>query len=114
VWGTFNLESANNQANTRLLSSAVEPLEPSRPKVRTGIIASIFGGLLVGLLAALGWEMLDRRVRSPQDLMVVPGVPVLGVLRTKGHRRTGFNRLLALPGPGTPSTALIAGPGGHA
>ena len=30
--GQVNMEGQNNQANTRLLSSAVEPLEPSRPQ----------------------------------------------------------------------------------
>ena len=32
----LNLEGQNNQANTRLLSPAVEPLEPSRPKIAHG------------------------------------------------------------------------------
>ena len=52
--GVTNLEGQNNQANTRLLSSAVEPLEPSRPKIPLGIAMSILGGLAAGLLAALG------------------------------------------------------------
>jgi chain length determinant protein EpsF len=108
--GQFNLESQNNQANTRLLSPAVEPLEPSRPKVKVGIIGSILAGLAAGLLAALGWEMLDRRVRSPEDLMVVANVPTLGVLRVEGSKRPVFRRLL-LPGAVAPQTPLLTGPG---
>jgi chain length determinant protein EpsF len=108
--GQFNLESQNNQANTRLLTSAVEPLEPSRPKVKVGIIGSILAGLAAGLLAALGWEFLDRRVRSPEDLMVVANVPTLGVLRVEGSKRPVFRRLL-LAGAATPQTALLTGPG---
>jgi len=108
--GQFNLESQNNQANTRLLTSAVEPLEPSRPKVRVGIIGSILAGLAAGLLAALGWEFLDRRVRSPEDLMVVANVPTLGVLRVEGSKRPVFRRLL-LAGAATPQTPLLTGPG---
>ncbi|MEO5697719.1 MAG: chain length determinant protein EpsF, partial [Burkholderiaceae bacterium] len=73
--GQLNLESANNQANTRLLSPAVEPLEPSRPRVIVGILGSIAGGLALAVLAALGWEMIDRRVRDPDDLTSVAGVP---------------------------------------
>ena len=108
--GTFNLESQNQQANTRLLSAAVEPLEPSRPKVKLGIIGSIVAGIVVSVLAALGWEMLDRRVRSPEDLMIVPGVPVLGVLRSQGST---FRRLQVLtpPSVAAPSRPLLAGPG---
>ena len=44
------MEGQNNQANTRLLSPAVEPLEPSRPKILLGIVASILGGLAAGIL----------------------------------------------------------------
>src|ERR1019366_9638385 len=60
----FNLEGQNYQPNARLLSSAVEPLEPSRPKILLGIIDSLVGGLLAGLLMALALEMRDRRVRG--------------------------------------------------
>lgn len=107
--GQFNLESQNQQANTRLLSAAVEPIEPSRPKVKLGIIGSILGGLMIAVLAALGWEMLDRRVRSPEDL-VVPGVPVIGVLRSEGST---FRRLQVLKPPAAPPRALLAGPGAN-
>ena len=107
----FSLESQNNQSNTRLLSPAVEPLEPSRPKILTGVVGSIFGGLLAGMLGALGWELRDRRVRDPEDLFVVPGVPVLGVLRPEGSKLPVFRRLLQggpAVGGGRP---MLAGPG---
>ena len=90
----LNLEGQNNQANTRLLSPAVEPLEPSRPKLTTAILGSILGGLAAGILAALGWEMLDRRVRRPEDLMVANGVPVIGVLRPGNSKRPIFRRVM--------------------
>ncbi len=104
----FDLESQNNQASTRLLSPAVEPLEPSKPKVMVGIVGSILGGLALGVIAALGWELLDRRVRDPEDLMVMVGVPVLGVLRPEGSKRPVFRKLLQ-GGPG--GMQLLAGPG---
>ena len=108
--GQFTLESQNNQANTRLLSPAVQPLEPSRPKVLLGIVGSILGGLVVGVLAALGWELVDRRVRDPEDLMVLAGVPVIGVLRPEGSKRPVFRKLLQ-GGPMPPGAPLLAGPG---
>ncbi len=87
--GQVSMEGQNNQANTRLLSPAVEPLEPSRPRIVLGIIGSIFGGLAVGILAALLCELIDRRVRSPQDLLVMAGVPVIGVLRPANSQAPG-------------------------
>ncbi len=108
--GQFTLESQNNQANARLLSPAVEPLEPSRPKVLIGVLGSILGGLVVGVMAALGRELIDRRVRDPEDLMVMAGVPVLGVLRPEGSKRPVFRRLLQGP-PMLPSRPLLSAPG---
>jgi chain length determinant protein EpsF len=104
--GVTNLEGLNNQANTRLLSPAVEPLEPSRPRIPLGIAASILGGLALGILAALGMELMDRRVRQPQDLIVVSGVPVIGVLRPQGSKQPIFRRLLMINN--TPTRALAA------
>ena len=109
--GQLNLEGQNNQANTRLLSPAVEPLEPSRPKIIVGIVGSILGGLVAGLLAAIGWRLLNRRVRKPEDLMVVPGVPVIGVLRPANSKQPVFRRLLMLGGGPAPRPPLLAGPG---
>lgn len=108
--GQFELESANNQANTRLLSPAVEPLRPSRPKVSVGIIGSVLGGLALGILAALAWELLDRRVRDPEDLIVMAGVPVLGVLRPEGSKRPVFRKLLQA-GPPIQNRSMLANAG---
>ena len=111
--GQFTLESQNNQANTRLLSPAVEPLEPSRPKVIVGIVGSVLGGLALGILAALGWEFIDRRVRDPEDMAVMAGVPVLGVLRPEGSKRPVFRRMLQVGGLPSPGRPLLSAPGAH-
>lgn len=95
----LNLEGQNNQANTRLLSPAVEPLQPSRPKVVVGIVASLAGGLLAGIVAALLLEILDHRVRRPEDLLMLAGVPVIGILRPAGSRRPIFRRFLMVGRP---------------
>jgi len=89
----LNLEGQNTQANTRLLSQAVEPLYPARPRVFVNIVGSIVGGLLLGIGVALLWEMLDRRVRGPQDLLATAGVPVIGVLRPGDSKRPIFRQL---------------------
>jgi hypothetical protein len=42
-------------------------------------VGALVAGILVGILAALGLEFLDRRVRDKADL-AVDGVPVFGVI----------------------------------
>lgn len=103
------LESQNTQASVRLLSPAVEPMSPSKPRVAVGILASIAGGLLAAALVALGLELLDRRVRNPEDLMLVAGVPVIGVLRPADSKRPVFRRLTSGGPPG--GRPALAAPG---
>jgi chain length determinant protein EpsF len=107
----LTLEGQNMQANVRLLSPAVEPYTPSRPKVVINILGSVFGGLLLGALAAIGLEMLNRKVRSTEDLASLPGVPVIGVLQPLDSKRPVFRRLSS-GRPALPSTRpLLAAPG---
>jgi chain length determinant protein EpsF len=107
----LTLEGQNTQANVRLLSPAVEPYTPSRPKVVINILGSIFGGALLGALAAIGLEMLNRRVRSTEDLQALASVPVIGVLQPMDSKRPVFRRLTsgrpALP----PVRPLLSAPG---
>jgi chain length determinant protein EpsF len=81
----LNLESQTEQANVRVLSPAVEPLEPSRPKISVYLLGSLLLAVLAGFGAALGVEILDRRVWVATDLRV-ENVPLLGVLTS----RAGF------------------------
>ena len=98
--GQLSMESQTNQSMLRLLSKAVEPSEPSQKKVMMGVLGSIFGGVLLGAGLAIAWELLDRRVRGPEDLQILDGVPVIGVLRPANSRQPVFRRLAA------PSLAL--------
>lgn len=108
--GQLNLEGQNTMANVRILSPAVEPVYPTRNKQVVGVLGSIAGGLLLGALAALGLEALHRRVREPEDLLVMAGVPVIGVLRPVGSKRPIFRKLVS----GLPPPAYGApGPGGR-
>ena len=104
--GQLNLESRNTQAAVRLLTPAVEPLEPSRPNVGKNVAASVAIGLILGLVLAVGLEVLDRRIRGPEDLLVMAGVPVLGVLRPADSKRPVFRQLL----PGRPLSSQLALP----
>jgi len=99
-----SLESQADQATARVLSPAIEPLAPSSPNLLKNMAVAVIIGLALAVGAALGWEMLDRRVRSTADLSSVDGVPVLGIVSPWAHRgRHGAHRPkgpLTLPSTG--------------
>lgn len=80
---TTNLESQMQQNNVSILSPAIEPEVPSKPKVALNILAAIVIGTLLAAGTALGLEKLDRLVRSPEDMASLQHVPLLGVLQPK-------------------------------
>jgi uncharacterized protein involved in exopolysaccharide biosynthesis len=88
----LSLEAQSEQTNVRVLSPAIEPSEPSRPNIPRFLAGSLAAGILAGLLAAIGVEYLDRRVRDSADL-AVEGVPVLGVIGALKEKYTMRQRL---------------------
>lgn len=88
-----SLETQSQQTNVSILSPAVEPTEASYPNILKNILASVLGGGLLGIGAALGLEMLDRRVRNRDDLAALEGVPVLGILQPEATVRSLKERL---------------------
>lgn len=89
-------ETQADQATARILSTAVEPLEADFPKLGKTLGIGVALGLLLGFGAAIGWEFLDRRIRSDEDMLSVAGVPVLGVLGS-GSVKSGPIRRLPPP-----------------
>lgn len=73
-----NLESQAQQTNVVLLSAAAEPLDPSSPKLMNFIEVGMLLGTILGVGAALIFEMRDKRLREDADLVRLLGVPVLG------------------------------------
>jgi succinoglycan biosynthesis transport protein ExoP len=83
VQARFNqtsLESQTTQSNVSVLTAATPPLQHSSPKVVLNALIAIFGGTLLAVASAIAVEMIDRRVRGPQDLLAIVGLPILGVM----------------------------------
>jgi len=74
------LQSVSTQSNVVFLASAVEPLEPSGPTPLQAMLVALGGGLLLAMAGALLLELLNRRIRSVEDLTMVTDLPILGVL----------------------------------
>jgi chain length determinant protein EpsF len=75
-----HLESGAMQSNVFVIRPAVEPLDPSFPKLKLYIVASILFGALLGVGTAHALETLDRRVRCVDDVVVLVGLPLLSVI----------------------------------
>lgn len=92
-----NMEGQSNQSDVALLNPASAPLQPSSPKVVLNVALAVILGSILGLGFAFLVELLDRRVRSPEDLSFIQNVPVLGVVPKDkfGHKK----RLFGLLGP---------------
>jgi uncharacterized protein involved in exopolysaccharide biosynthesis len=74
------LESRFTQSNVSVLTLASEPVEPSFPNLLLNTLAAILLGTFGGVGAALGLEILDRRIRSAQDVAEMLQLPMLGVI----------------------------------
>ena len=84
------MESEASQSNIAILNPALIPQEPAKPKVLLNILLSVFLGTLLGVCAAFLVELLDRRLRSPIDMVEQLGVPVLGVLSAAKKTNSPF------------------------
>src|SRR4051812_10004761 len=74
------LESQVVQTNISILAPAHAPTEPSFPNLLLNMVAAIFLGAFGALGAAFTLELIDRRVRSAQDVAEMLQLPVLGVV----------------------------------
>ena len=80
-----SLESQAQQTNIAILTPSEPPLKPSFPNVLLNTLIAIFLGILLGVGTALLLELMQRRVRSAEDLAKTLGVSVLAVI---GHAAT--------------------------
>lgn len=82
-----NLEGSANQSSISLLSPATEPISHSSPKLFLNTLVAMTIGTFLGIMSALGVELLDRKVRGPFDLVQALNLPVIGVMPTPEGRR---------------------------
>lgn len=93
-----SLESQVTQTNVSVLTPAVEPIEPTFPKpLPQMLLMAAALGVLLGFGAVYGVEMIDRRIRSAEDLAEMLQLPVLAVIEPgRAQGRLGFRRAMPL------------------
>lgn len=110
-----NLESQVQQTNIAVLTPAAPPLEPSSPKVLINTLIALAAGTVLGIGAALLREMMQRPVRSFDDLTQTLGLPVLAVIGGDGMVGGSFGRGFPIRQPPAPPVLrLPPGRGGRA
>lgn len=108
------------------VAPAAAPRDPYSPNLRLNLAAGLIVGLAAGGALAVLRDLLDRRVRTEQDVQALTDVPVLGTLAmTRGHvqlqpgsrslrseavRRLRTN-LLAVGAPGGRRALVLTSPG---
>lgn len=95
-----DIESRASQTNVAVLSPAIEPRNPARPKLGLNIALAAIMGIMLGLAIVFLLETMDRRVRSLSDLKEGGlNLPVLGELNARPVNRLAAPVYRALPKP---------------
>jgi polysaccharide chain length determinant protein (PEP-CTERM system associated) len=92
---TTDLERQQQGEQFRVLDPASLPEKPTTPDRPVLAAEGLAGGFAIGLLVALGLEMLDKALRTERDVEFYLGVPTLALLprirdmKSKKQRRAG-------------------------
>ena len=76
----IRLESQRNVTDIMVLNAAVVQLKPHKPKLTLNVALSIVLGGMLGVGLAFLAEMLDRRIRSIEDITEGLALPLLAVI----------------------------------
>lgn len=83
------LEGNANQTDIAVLNPATAPQGPASPKILLNTLLSIFLGTMLGVSFGLLAEMMNRRVRSLDDISDLLEVPVFAIIQGKPSRNVG-------------------------
>jgi capsular polysaccharide biosynthesis protein len=71
------MEAQSTQTDIAVLNPAVAPTKASKPRLMFNLLLAVFFGTLLGVSLGFLVELLDRRVRSGQDIVAGLEIPVL-------------------------------------
>jgi uncharacterized protein involved in exopolysaccharide biosynthesis len=66
--------------NIRLVENASVPAAPIRPRPLWNLGLSVVGGLILAIGIAIGLELFDRTLRTPDDVDLHLGLPVIAIV----------------------------------
>jgi uncharacterized protein involved in exopolysaccharide biosynthesis len=74
------LQALTTQTNIQRLATAVEPLEARGPTAKVALAIAGIAGLLLAIAGAVLLELVNRRVRSVEDLSMATHLPILATV----------------------------------
>ena len=98
-YGQSRMEAQSTQTDIAVLSPAVPPVKSSKPRVFLNILLAIFLGTLLGIGIGFLVEMVDRRVRSSQDISDGLDIPLLAEVSKPGRRFAVLRRIFGRARP---------------
>lgn len=98
-YGQSRMEAQSTQTDIAVLNPAVPPTAPSKPRVFLNVLLSLFLGTLLGVGIGFLVELLDRRVRSGQDIAAGLEIPVLAEVSKPDRRLAALRRMFSRPRP---------------
>ena len=88
-----------NSNNLRVVTPALMPDEPVKPQKLFVIVASVFGGLLLGFCVSFALSATDKSFRTVDQVEHALGLPMLAVVPTAGKVAVRGQGLLILREP---------------
>jgi capsular exopolysaccharide synthesis family protein len=88
------------------VTPAVAPSAKSAPRTTLNVLIGLLAGLVLGIGAAVVRDLLDTRVRTPEDLARVTGLPLLATLDTPPGADAKRD-LVVLTAPRSPAAEAI-------
>jgi capsular exopolysaccharide synthesis family protein len=79
ILGLPQLQSGST-LRVSLVEPALKPTEPVQPRTRLNITLGLVLGLMLGIGLAFLLEFLDRSVKTPEELEIIAGAPVVGTI----------------------------------
>ena len=92
-YGQSRMEAQSTQTDIAVLNPAVTPTKASKPRVMFNLLLAVFFGTLLGVGLGFLVELLDRRVRSGQDIVAALDIPVLAEVSRRGRVLEALRRL---------------------
>ena len=82
-----SVQQGIQQADARLLSASVVPRAPSAPRKSAILATSLILGIFAGAALILGREMMQKGIRTSDDLETLSGITVVGQVPVAPVRR---------------------------